>query len=196
MEVVPQPLRRYAKAQGWSIRIYHDAYYCLKPCSKRIKIMKVTLRNLGEIVSMTGGDATTMAMWTRALTERPEEAVLLMNAPCRLHIGFASTFTTRVLHRDPNVPFECNECGLMHVRRSPIYCGACDDEICDDCYKAMIKHDVEDALYLFQISGQRTNPVNIYCQCCHSELVGSWADVYRTIRDYSKITICRCLISN
>lgn len=182
MEDVPITLKRYAHAQGWPIRIYRDVRHCLKPCNNRIKLMFVTDQNLTDIIRAThGNDASTVAMWKRTMKEYPEDKVMLLNAPCRLQIATASTLTTRILSRDPTMPFECSSCGLMQVIRAPVSCPSCDREVCYECHIETVKQDVLCVLDVHRQTGIKRNPINIQCPACHYELVGSWGDVYKAI---------------
>lgn len=185
MDAVPIALKRYAKAQGWPIRIYNDVHQCLKVSKRRIKLMIVNERNLAEIIDATYSDRRLLNMWSRALIEHPGDTVLLFNSPCRLQIAFASTFTHIVLSRDPTVPFECSTCRLMCMSRAPIYCGSCNTNLCDDCYAAVIKQDVDETMRQIRETGERLNPINIYCTQCDAELLGSWSDVYKVAADHS-----------
>ena len=182
-DIVPIALKRYAKAQGWSIRFYDDYRRCLKESQHRIKLLLVTEKNLFDIIRATGGDANCLQSWSKALKQRPEDPVILMNSPCRLQICFISALSTRVLHRDPTIPFECDCCRLMQVIRAPIFCGHCDANTCKDCYVAVIEKGVDDARYAYTHLGKCVAPVDIFCASCRAELVGSWIDVKRIMME-------------
>ena len=167
--------------------MYKDVEQCLKISKRHIKLMIVDENNLAEIIRATYGDPSSHSTWSRALSEHPDDTVLLFNSPCRLQIAFASTFTPLVLSRDPTIPFECKICRLMCMTRAPIYCGSCDADMCDDCYTKTIEEDLDRTLDHFEQTGTRQNPINIYCKQCDAELVGSWSDVYKVIADHRNI---------
>lgn len=175
MEQVPIALKRYAYAQGWSIRIYKNPSHCLRPCKSIIKLMIVNLQNILPVISATHGDVNTLKMWQRILVENSSDTVFLMNAPCRLQIALASTLTPKVLYRDVTLPFECDCCKLMCIVRAPIYCKSCDADRCEDCYATILKETI------YGKRDFRNHPIDIHCERCNSELVGSWGDVYRMI---------------
>ena len=184
MDAIPIALKRYARAQGWPIRIYKDVHQCLKISKRHIKLMIVNDKNLAEIIDATYGDPTSHSTWSRALLEHPDDTVLLFNSPCRLQIAFASTFTPLVLSRDPTVPFECKTCRLMCMSRAPVYCASCDADLCEDCYADTVKRNLNRTLNHFEQTGARQNPVHIYCDQCDADLVGSWCSVYKVIADH------------